>query len=78
MIRPIGREISSLRERHDLSQKKLAESLYGIRQDNIAHWEKGRRNCPPWVFWVMVKIWDGMDLRTQEEEWKEKYALGEY
>lgn len=67
-MRPTPQQIRDLRTRHRLSQEKLAESLYHIKATNIAHWENGRRNCQPIVWWAMVLTWDKKDLWAEERE----------
>ena len=54
--------IRDLRERHNLTQVQLADSLYGIKRARIADWESGRRGCPPLVWWAMVLVWDKVDI----------------
>lgn len=80
MITPTGEDLKNLRERHDLTQNELADSLYGVRRESLPAWEQGRRNCPPSIFWQMVTVWDEMDLRVEEEAWELLYrgenALG--
>ena len=46
MIRPTRQDIKDLRKRHNLTQEKLADSLYGIKLETLRSWEKGQRNCP--------------------------------
>lgn len=74
-IRP--KEIKALRERHNLTQRQLAESLYMVKRERITDWETGRRDCPAMVGWAMILQWDGQDIRhySQLKEWQELYAL---
>ena len=58
-------KIKDLRKRHGITQKQLAESLYGIKVNRVADWESGRRNCQPIVWWAMVLIWDKKDLTDE-------------
>lgn len=58
-------EIKDLRARHRITQKQLAESLYGVSEQSVASWESGRRGCPDIIFWVMKMIWDDIDLREE-------------
>lgn len=62
MIKPTRQDIKDLRKRHNLTQEKLAESLYGIKLETLRSWEKGQRNCPSIVWWAMVLTWDKRDL----------------
>ncbi len=71
-----GNLILHLRQRHNITQKQLAASLYGdIDAKRISGWENNRRGCRPLTFWAMVLIWDKVDLwdRKQEKTWKEKF-----
>lgn len=56
-------KVKALRERHGITQKELADSLYKVKRARIADWESGRRGLPPLVWWAMVLTWDGHDLR---------------
>ena len=68
-------EIVDLRERHNLTQKKLAESLYGINKDSVSNWETGYRNCPAIVWWAMNLTWDHVDIWEEEQKRKLKGEL---
>ena len=68
-------DIKDLRRRHHITQKQLADSLYGIKFERIADWEsinpktgKPRRNCPDIVWWAMKLTWDKVDLWEGEGE----------
>lgn len=65
-LSPSSEDIKELRMRHRLTQKKLAESLYGIKADQVANWESGRRNCQPITWWAMKIIWDKEDIWTMD------------
>ncbi len=69
-------EIRALRERHHLTQRGLADSLYGVKRERITDWETGRRDCPDLVAWAMILTWDGLNIMSQEDlnKWKQ-YAL---
>lgn len=58
----LAEDIVSLRKRHGITQKRLAESLYDIKYARIPDWESGRRSCPPIIFWGMVLTWDKIDI----------------
>lgn len=70
MVEPTANDIRRLRERHGLTQAALADSLYGVKRARIPNWEGDRRRCPSAIFWAMVMIWDEMDLRREEEDWR--------
>lgn len=71
-IEILPEDIKALRKRHGLTQKKLADSLYGVKEARIPNWEAGRRNCPSIIFWAMVLTWDKVDLYSIGlEEWRE-------
>lgn len=55
--------IKRLRKRHNLTQVKLAKSLYGVSEQSVANWESGRRGCPDILWWAMKLIWDKVDIR---------------
>lgn len=60
---PTGQQIKDFRKQHrNLTQQKLADSLYGVTVQSIQAWENGRRNCPPIVWWAMLLTWDDIDL----------------
>ena len=63
-------KIKDLRKRHNLTQKKLAESLYGIKQDSVINWENNRRNCPDIVWWAIKLTWDQIDLWEERKKRK--------
>ncbi len=63
---PTAQMIKDLRKRHNLTQQRLADSLYGIKVSTVANWEAGRRNCPPIIWWAMVLTWDQRDLWLEE------------
>ena len=63
---PRPEEILELRKRHNLTQNKLADSLYGVKRARIADWENGRRQCPALAWWAMVLVWDKVDLWDEE------------
>ena len=60
---PKPEEIRALRARHELTQSKLADSLYHITVKAVQEWEAGRRNCPPIIWWAMKLTWDKVDLQ---------------
>ena len=60
-------DIKDLRRRHHITQKQLADSLYGIKFERIADWETGRRNMPDIVWWACKLTWDKVDLWEEEE-----------
>ena len=61
-------EIKNLRRRHKITQKQLADSLYGIKKDRVVDWECDRRVCQPIVWWAMKLTWDKVDLWEEEHE----------
>lgn len=65
-------KVKQLRERHNITQVELADSLYGIKRARIADWESGRRGLPPLVWWAMVLTWDKRDLRDVEETFRRR------
>ena len=73
-IRP--NEIRQLRIRHGLTQRNLADSLYGVKRERVTDWETGRRDYPALVAWAMILEWDKLDIREpkQLEMWEDKYA----
>lgn len=61
-LKPSPEQIRDLRRRHKLTQEQLANSLYGVRVQQVAAWESGRRGCTPNVWWSMCLIHDKRDL----------------
>ncbi len=68
---PTPQDIRDLRKRHGLTQKKLAESLYHIKEITVRSWERegnNRRGCPDIIWWAMVLTWDKVDLWAEENK----------
>lgn len=63
---PTPGQVKDLRMRHKISRRKLAESLYGVKEERIMDWELGRRGCPAIVWWAMTLTWDKRDLWEEE------------
>jgi DNA-binding transcriptional regulator YiaG len=61
-------EIKQLRLRHGITQKQLADSLYGVKWRRIVDWECDRRTCPPITWWAMRLTWDKVDLWEEERK----------
>jgi DNA-binding XRE family transcriptional regulator len=64
-------KVKDLRERHGITQRELADSLYHVRRARISDWESGRRGIPPIIWWAMVLIWDHKDIRTRRNAYIE-------
>ena len=58
--------IKDIRNRHRISQVKLAESLFHVKEKRISDWECGKRNCPAIIYWAMKMTWDHEDIWGQE------------
>ena len=68
MKKPSAEDIKDLRKRHRITQRQLADSLYGVKYDRIPDWETGRRGCPPSIWWQIKLVWDKVDLWVEEHE----------
>lgn len=65
---PTPEQIKDLRRRHHLTQRQLADSLYGVKYERVADWETDRRKMPPSIWWQMKIVWDKVDLWAEERD----------
>ena len=58
--------ICELRKITGLSQSQFAEK-YHINIHNVRNWEQGRRNCLPWVQYLLERVITELDYKKEEK-----------